>query len=197
MEHPSLIINPIPDAQILTLINHLLRRHHRHLAIPRNGLGRLQTALHQLLPARKRPSRNTPLPSLLPREALPRENQLHGPRLPNRFRQSLAAPGSRYRTQLDFRLPEIRRLGTVQYVAHQCQFTTAAESVAGHGGDDRLLDGGGERGPGLYEGGCVGFGEGEGRHFFNVGACCEGFLRAGEEDGADGGGLVEGDEGLV
>jgi hypothetical protein len=51
--------------------------------------------------------------------------------------------------------------------------------------------------PRFYEGGCVGFGEGEGAHFFDVCTCGERFLAAGEENCRDIWALVEGLEGVI
>src|SRR5436190_16236535 len=94
MEHPSLELHTIPNSQILTLVDHLFRSHHRYLAIPRNRLRSLQTLLNQLLPASKRPCSNPPLHSFLPTESLPRQNQLHSSRLPNRSRKPLTSSSS-------------------------------------------------------------------------------------------------------
>lgn len=61
----------------------------------------------------------------------------------------------------------------MQHVAHEGEFAAAAEGVAGDSGDDGLADGVGEVGPGGDEVLGVGGGEGEGFHFFDVGAGLE------------------------
>lgn len=66
-----------------------------------------------------------------------------------------------------------------------------------HGGDDGFLDRVGKFGPGFDEVDAVGICEVLCGHFFDVGACCEGFVGAGEDHGADGGVGVEGFHGRV
>lgn len=197
MEHSPLVLHAIPERQVLALVHDLLRRHDRDLAIPRNCLSGLQAALNQLLPGGKGPCCNTPLPSLLSGEVLPRQDQLHGASLPNRPRQPLAASGTWNRAQLDLGLAKVRSFCTVQDIAHQGQLTAAAEGVPGNSGDDWLLDVRGQRGPRFDEGSGVGLAEGQGGHFFDIGASGECPLGAGEEDGSYIGGGIELCEGLV
>jgi hypothetical protein len=197
MEHPPLVLDTVPQRQILTLVHHFLRRHHRNLGIRSNRLRRLQHTRHQLLVRRKRPRRNPPLLRLLTTEKLARQNQLHRLTLAHRPRQPLAASRTGDRAQLDLGLAELGVSGAIDQVAHECQLATAAEGVARNSSEDGLLDRGGEVGPGLDEGGGVGFGEGEGRHLLDVGAGGEGLGGAREDDGADGGGGGEGCEGRV
>lgn len=60
-----------------------------------------------------------------------------------------------------------------------------------HGTDDRLLDGVGELRPGFDEIVAVGVSELFGRHLFDIGSGCEGFVGTSQDDRADGGVAVE------
>lgn len=197
VEHTPLIINTIPQRQILALVHHLLSRLHSHLTVPSNSLGRVQRRRDERLVVLEAPRSHTPLLSLHTAEALPGEDQLHSPRLAHRSRKALAPTRSRDSAELDLRLSEVGSLSAVEDITHESELAAAAEGVAGDGGDEGLGEEGGQVGPGLDELLSVGLGEGEGGHLLDVCAGGEGALGAGEDDGADGGGGLELAEGVV
>lgn len=171
MEQSPLILNPLPQRQLLTLIHNLLPSNNSNPTIPRNSLRSLKSRLKQLLlPTINNLRRNTPLPGFLPTKVLPRQNQLHSLALANGASQALGAAGAGDRPELDLRLAEGGGGGAVDDVAHEGELTAAAEGVAGDGGDDGLADGVGEVGPGSNEVVVVRGGEAEGGHFFDIGA---------------------------
>lgn len=197
VEHTPLVVDTIPQRQILALVHHLLARLHGHLTVRCNRRGRVQRGRDERLVVLEAPRCHAPLLSLHSAEALSGEDQLHSPCLANRSREALAATGSGNRAELDLGLSEVRRLGAVQNISHERELATAAEGVSGDRGDERLGEEGGQVGPGLDELLGVGLGEGEGGHLLDVCAGGEGALGAGEDDGADGGRGLELAEGLV
>lgn len=160
MEQSPLILNPLPQRQLLTLVHNLLPRNNSNTTIPRNSLRRLQRRLKQLLlPSINNLRRNTPLARLLATEVLARENQLHSLALANSTGETLRATGAGDRAELDLRLAE-RCVGrAVEDVAHEGELAAAAKGVAGDGGDDGLADGVSEVRPWSNE--VVGVGGGE------------------------------------
>ena len=185
VEDSPLELNTLPHPQVLALIHHLLRSFDSNLAIARNRLGSIERAIKTLLRRLKHPSRKSPVIRIPSTEVLACEYEFHSPTLPNRSRQPLTPAGAGNDTKLDLRLAEVRFLGTVQHIRHHRQLTSPAQSMSIDSADYRLLDQGGEFGPGFYEIGAVGVCECFGRHFFDVGAGCEGFFGAGEDHGAD------------
>ena len=85
----------------------------------------------------------------------------------------------------------------VHDVAHHGEFAASTQRISIHSRDQRLLEEGDEVGPGFYKVFTVCVAESEVLHFFDVGTCCKGFFRAGEDDGADGLFGLEVAEGLV
>lgn len=67
-------------------------------------------------------------------------------------------------------MPEFGGGGCVEDVAEHGEFAAAAKGVAGDGGQGGGGEGGQGCGPGAQVGGFEGAGEGEGGHFFDVGA---------------------------
>nr|POE74298.1 hypothetical protein CFP56_70773 [Quercus suber] len=191
VENPSLIFHPFPDAQVLALVHHLFARLDRDSAVARNGLCRRERGLYTLLGRREHPRRKSPIIRILSAEVLSRENQLHRTALADRTRQTLRATRARDDAQLDLRLAEVGFRRAVEDVAHHGQLAASTQRVSVDRRDDGLLDGVGEVTPGLDKVVPVGLREGLGAHFFDVGAGREGFVRAGQDRGADGGVLVK------
>lgn len=160
MEQSSLILNTLPQRQLLTLIHNLLARNNSNPAVPSNSLRRLQSRLQQLfLASIDNLRRNTPLARLLATKVLPRQNKLNSLALTNSAGQTLRAAGAGDRAELDLRLAEGCVGCAVDDVAHQGELAAAAEGIAGDGGDDGLADGVGEVGPRGDEVVAVGGGE--------------------------------------
>ena len=197
VEDPSLEFHTFSDTQILTLVHHLFARFDRNVGVTGDGLRGIQRPLHALLWRLEHSRRQTPLVSLFPAEILPRENQLHGPRLPNRAREPLRTARTRYHTEFDLGLSEVGFFAAVQNVAHHGELASAAERVAVDRADDGFADRVGDVGPGLDEVRAVGICEGLACHLFDISPRSEGFLRARDHHGADGRVLVEGFHGLV
>nr|POF14306.1 hypothetical protein CFP56_03330 [Quercus suber] len=197
VENSSFKLHSLSDPQILTLVHDLFARLDRYPAVASNGLGGGQRSLHALLGRRKDPRRQPPVIRVLPAEVLAGEDQLHRAALADRAGQTLRAPGAGDDAQLDLRLAEVGFRRAVEDVAHHGQLAATAQRVPVDGRDDGLLDRVGELAPGLDEVVAVRFGEGLAAHLLDVGAGGEGFVRAGQDGGADGGVLVEGAEGLV
>lgn len=173
MEHPPLILNTLPERQLLALINNLLTSNNSNTAIASNLLRSLNSLLKQLvLAAINNLGCNTPLAGLLAAEHVAREDQFHRLALAHSAGKTLRATGTGDRTELDLGLAEVRVRRAVQDVAHQCELAATAESVAGDGGDHGLADRVGEVRPGCDEVVVVGGGEGERGHFFDVRAGC-------------------------
>ena len=197
MEDPTLELDALPDTQVLTLVHNLLSRLDSNLRIARDRLSRIQRALNTLLWSLEHPRRKPPIESLLPAEVFTRKDKLHSPALANRPCQPLTASSTRNHSKLNLRLSEVRFDTAVQHIRHHGQLAAAAQRVAVDGADDGLLDQRGEFRPALDEVCSVGVCEGFGRHFFDVGAGCEGLFAAGQDHGADAGVGVEGFEGGV
>ena len=197
VEHTPLVVDTIPQRQVLALVHNLLARLHGHLAVASNRLGRVQCRLDERLIVLEAPRCHTPLLSLHTAEALPGEDQLHSSRLAHGSCEALASPGSGNCAELDLRLSEVGGLGAVEDISHERELTAAAEGVSRDRSDERLGEEAGQVGPRLDELLSVGLGEGEGGHLLNVCASGEGALGAGEDDGADRGGGLELAEGVV
>lgn len=185
VEHPPLVLDAVPQRQVLTLVHHLLGPNDRHLGVARDGLRRLERALHERLVARERPRRQPPLLRLDARERFARQDELHGLGLADRPGQSLATAGAGDRAQLDLGLAEVGPLRAVEDVGHHGELAAAAQRMTGHGGDDGLLDLGRELRPRLDEALRVGLGEGERRHLLDIRTSSERLLRAGQDDDRD------------
>lgn len=195
VEYPPFILHSLSNPQILTLVHNLLTCLDSNLTIPRNRLRSSQRPFDTLLGRRKHPRSQTPLIRFPPTETLACQDQFHRPRFPNCPRQPLTPSRTRYHAQLDLGLSKIRLFRTVQNVRHHCQLTASSQRMPIHGRNDGFLDRGRKFGPGLDKVVSVGVREGFGGHFFNVGACCKGFVGAGKDYGADGRVVVEGLEG--
>jgi hypothetical protein len=197
MEHPPLILDALPDAQILAFIHHVLARLDGNVAVARNLLRGGQSAVYALLGRVEHLGDEAPFARLLGRNVVACENRLHGPRLADRLGKALGPARARNNPQLDLGLAKHGLGPRVEDVAHHGQLAAAAQRVPVYGCDQGLLEEGDEVGPLFYEVVAVGGAEGEVGHLFDVGAGGEGFVRAGEDDGADGGGGLEGAEGGV
>ena len=76
--------------------------------------------------------------SLLGRNLIPGQTQLHRPVSSDRTQQELGSAGTRHDADADFRLAEARALPRDDDVRVQRQLTTTAQRVSLHGGDHRL-----------------------------------------------------------
>lgn len=197
VEHTALVLDTVPQRQVLALVDNLLAAQNSDLGVARNRLGRLERRLHQLLVRGEHASSHTPLTGLLTGEGLAGQDQLHGASLADSTGQTLATASTGDGAELDLGLAKVGRLGAVEGVAHESQLAAAAQSVAGDSSDNGLLDAGGHVGPRLDKGIGVGLGEGQGSHLLDVGAGGEGALRARQDNGEDAVGVVELAEGLV
>lgn len=197
MEHPSLKLDAIPDSEILTLIYHFLGRLDCNSTHSRDLLRRCNRTIHTFLRRLKHLSNQSPFPSLLPTESVPRQNELHSPALANRLGQPLTPSRTGDRAQLDLGLTKRGARRAVHDIRHHGQLAPAAQRVPVDGRDDGLLDLRNGARPHFDKVGFVGFGEGEVFHLFNVRAGREGLFAAGQDDGAGGGVRVEFSQGIV
>ena len=197
MEHSPLELHTLPQSEILTLVHDLLASLHRNTAIARDLLRRCQRTIEALLWRLEHLGRKAPLASLLARERIARQNQLHSPRLANRIRQSLATSRTRDRPQLNLRLPKVGARAAVHDICHHGEFASTAQCMPIDCADDGLLDLRSHVGPQLDEVVAVGRGEGQVLHLFDVGAGGEGALAACDDDGADGRVAIVGFEGAI
>ena len=186
MEKSTLILDTLTQRQLLALIHNLLSRNSRDTAVARNRRSRLRRNLKQLvLTSIYDLRRNAPLTRFLAAEVLASENQLHRLTLPNRPGKTLRATGAGDNTELDLGLAEGSARGAVDDIAHESELTAATKRVTGDSGDNGLADGIGEVRPRRDEVVAVRGGEGQGPHFFDVGAGGEGLLAACDDDCAD------------
>lgn len=197
VEYSPLVLDAIPQRQVLALVDHLLGALNGHPRIAGDSLGSLQRLLHQLFVTGEGLGRKAPSLGVRTRERLAGQDQLHGLGLPDGPRQPLASTGPGDGAELDLRLPKVGALGAVEDVAHHGQLAPAAQGVTGHGGNDGLLDPRREVGPRLDEGAGVGLGKGEGLHLLDVGPRGEGLLGASQDDDGDAVRGVELGQGLV
>ena len=136
MEYLPLVIEPIPQPDLLTFVHDLFRTPHRHLRQSGNLLGSPHSRFHAPVRAPKTPRSNPPPLRIRAAESLARQNQLHRLGLPHRSRQSLAPACARDDPELDLWLAERRAFRTVEDVCHQGEFAPAAKGVPVHCGDD-------------------------------------------------------------
>ena len=197
MKHPSLKLDPVPQPELLALAHDLLRRLHRHAAEPRDLRRRRHGPVDALLGPVVAPRREPPPLCRRAVDEPPRQHHLHRLALADRARQPLAPACARYRAERDLRLSELRGRGAVYDVGHHGQLAPAAERKAVHGRDQRLRERSRDVRPRLDEVGAVRLPEGQRRHFRDIGAGGEGFVRARQDDGADGGALRVGCQSAV
>lgn len=170
MKHPPLELHAIPQTQLLTLVHNFLASLDGDLTEPGNLLRCRHRSINARIGAFKHPRREPPLARLGPAERLARQDNLHCATLANRVREALRAAPARDDTQRDLGLSEFRTGAAVEYVGHHGEFAAAAQGVAVHCGDEGFAQSGDGGGPEGDEVVFVGVGEGEGRHFFDVGA---------------------------
>lgn len=185
MEHPSLELHAVPQTQILALVHDLLAGLDGDPRVSRNGLGRLQGALHELVVRLEGPSGESPFFGVGTGEGAACEDELHGLGLAQGVREALGAAPTRDGAEFDLGLAEVSGLGAVQNVAHHGELAAAAEGVARDGSDDGLLDARDQVRPRLDEGRRVRARKGEGGHLLDVSARRERLFGTRQHDGRD------------
>ena len=172
MENPSLVLHSVPDAEVLTLIYHLLCRLDRHAAISSNHLCCLQSFLQTFLGLLKYPRCEAPFAGLLAAEVFPCEYQLHSPRFADCTRETLTTAGAGDSAELDLRLTERCGARAVDDISHHGKLTAAPKGIAIDCGDKGLFNLGSQRRPKLYKIRCIGRRKCKVFHFLNVRTGC-------------------------
>ena len=189
---PPLEAHALGERRLIGAVDAFLGDHHRGQRQRGDRGGDLQRLLDQLF-RRHHPRDETRALGLGRVHHAAGEAQIHRLGFADEAGEPLGAAGAGNDAELDFRLAEFGAVGGEDEVAHHRQFAAAAEREARDRGDDRLAQPR-DAFPARDEVLEIGVHIGLLAHLLDVGAGGEGLVRAGDDQRADVGVLLEGAE---